>query len=137
MSDAFGDGDTSFQAAGSELGLRKLVDAFYDEMACNPAYRQLLQMHPEDLEVSRDKLARFLSGWLGGPRRYSEKYGSLNIPSAHAHLTLDEDARDSWLACMAYAIDQQPYSDEFKEYLLQALHVPAEAIRLRASKNAG
>ena len=137
MSKAFGEADASFQAAGGEAGLRTLVDAFYDEMAANPAYQRILHMHPEDLEESRDKLARFLCGWLGGPRRYSEKYGSLNIPTAHAHLAVDAEARDGWLACMAHAVEQQPWSREFKDYLLQALHVPAEAIRLRVEKSNG
>jgi hemoglobin len=30
------------------------------------------KMHPDNLEVSVDKLARFLCGWLGGPKLYND-----------------------------------------------------------------
>jgi len=131
----YGSGDTSFQAAGGEAGLRRLVDAFYDEMQRDPAARRILEMHPDDLAVSRDKLARFLSGWLGGPRRYQEKYGSITIPGAHRHLDIGESERDAWLRCMAVAVGRQPYADEFKDYLLEQLFVPAERIRQVCSES--
>ena len=41
-------------------------------------------MHPQDLAPARDKLTRFLCGWLGGPKLYAEKYGSIVIPQFHA-----------------------------------------------------
>lgn len=125
----YGEGDASFQAAGGEAGLRALVDAFYDIMAQLPQAQKIRAMHAEDLALSRDKLARFLCGWLGGPRRYSEKYGPINIPQAHRHLSIGEAERDAWLACMAQAIEQQPYAEDFKVYLLKALAVPAERCR--------
>lgn len=127
----FGKGDTSFRAAGGEAGLKKLVDAFYDRMGTDPRFRTIYEMHPPDIETSRDKLARFLCGWLGGPRRYSEKYGSLNIPAVHAHLPISEAERDQWLTCMHEAVAEQSYDDAFKRYLLQQLAVPATAIHKR------
>ncbi len=127
----YGTDDASFQAAGGEPGLRKLVDDFYQIMAELPEAREILQMHPEDLEESRDKLARFLCGWLGGPKRYQEKYGSIRIPPAHAHLKIGTAQRDAWLQCMSVALAKQPYTQEFKDYLLQQLSVPAERCRNR------
>jgi len=129
MGSEYGNGDASFQAAGGEPGLRRLVDDFYAEMQRLPEARRILAMHPENLAVSRDKLARFLSGWLGGPRRYQERYGSITIPSAHRHLDVGEAERDAWLQCMANAVALQPYADDFKAYLLAQLFVPAERIR--------
>ena len=87
-------------------------------------------MHPSDLEISRDKLARFLCGWLGGPRRYSEKYGPIQIPRAHAHLAVGVEERDAWLSCMHAALEDAPYAEEFKRYLMRELAVPAERIRV-------
>jgi hemoglobin len=43
-------------------------------------------MHKGDLETIKDKLSLFLMGWLGGPRLYADKYGSISIPQAHQHL---------------------------------------------------
>ena len=125
----YGDGDASFQAAGGEEGIRRLVEAFYAAMQSLPQCARILAMHPPDLEVSRDKLARFLSGWMGGPKRYQERYGPIAIPSAHRHLDVGRDDRDAWLACMAVALDAQPYDPAFKTYLMEQLFVPAERIR--------
>ena len=96
----FGDGDTSFLAAGEEAGVRALVDHFYDLMGSDESYSPIREMHPADNQTSRDKLARFLCGWLGGPRLYNEKYGQIIIPAAHAHLDIGDAEHDQWLACM-------------------------------------
>ncbi|MGE3771910.1 MAG: group II truncated hemoglobin [Gammaproteobacteria bacterium] len=128
---AYGVGDASFRAAGGEDGIRRLVDDFYDAMERLPEAAAIRAMHPADLGSARDKLARFLCGWMNGPKRYQEKYGPISIPGAHAHLAVDAAARDAWLACMAEALDRQPYPDGFKRYLFQQLSVPAERVRNR------
>ena len=127
----YGEGDASFQAAGGVTGLRKLVDDFYDLMEQLPESKEIRDMHPEDLTESRDKLARFLCGWLGGPKLYREKYGPIRLPSAHAHLNVNTRQRDAWLACMQKALEKQPYADSFKSYLIEQLNIPAERIRTR------
>lgn len=122
----FGEGDASFQAAGGVAGIERLVDDFYAIMDEAEFAREIRRMHSADLATSRDKLARFLCGWLGGPKRYGEKYGPIQIPAAHAHLRIDAAERDAWLECMRLAIARQPYAPEFADYLLHALRVPAE-----------
>lgn len=129
----FGIGDASFQAAGGEDGIFKLVNAFFDRMGNDQRFLTIWEMHPDDKDVSRDKLARFLCGWLGGPRLYSEKYGAIGIPRVHAHLAIDTPERDQWLTCMDESVAEQPYSPEFKTYLMQQLFVPAEAVRRRCA----
>lgn len=126
---AYGDGDGSYQAAGGQEGLRKLVDAFYDEMETLEAAAEIRAMHPAELEISRDKLALFLCAWLGGPKLFSEKYGPIRLPMAHQHLDVRAEHRDAWLLCMARALVAQPYPQEFKKYLMEQLAVPAERIR--------
>ena len=125
----YGDGDTSFQAAGGEEGIRQLIDDFYDIMDTLPEARGIRDMHPQDLTVSRDKLARFLCGWLGGPKLYWEKYGRIQIPRAHNHLRIGIHERDTWLLCMWKALGAQPYEEDFKRYLIEQLFVPAERSR--------
>ena len=126
---AFGRGDATFIAVGGEDGIRRLVDTFYDHMDAAPELATLRAMHPEDLTESRDKLARFLCGWTGGPRRYHERYGPIAIPIAHRHLPIGSAERDAWMACMARALSDQPYPPELVRYLLEQLFVPAERIR--------
>lgn len=125
----YGTLDASFQAAGGIAGIEQLVNDFYDIMDVIPEARTIRAMHPADLAESRDKLARFLCAWLGGPRRYAEKYGSIHIPGAHQHLAIGDAERDAWLLCMEQAIARQPYAPAFAGYLLRQLRVPAERVR--------
>ena len=125
----YGADDTSFLAAGQYAGIDKLVNRFYDYMESLPQAKKIRQMHPDDLTESREKLIRFLCGWLGGPKLFSEKYGPIRIPMAHAHLVINELERDTWLQCMQKAVDEQPWADDFKIYLMEQLFIPAERIR--------
>ena len=129
MTARFGEGDATYRAAGGEEGIHKLVNDFYDIMDTDPAYQRIRDWHESDLAVPRDKLARFLCGWMGGPRRYTEKYGKISIPEVHAHLAVTELERDLWLACMRAALGKQNYARELQTYLLRELGVPAERIR--------
>ena len=130
----FGQGDASFRAAGGFEGLVDLVERFYRQMDELPEAARIRAMHPADLTLSRDKLARFLAGWLGGPRLYDEAYGPIRIPMAHRHLDVGVAERDAWLACMRAALDETDHTPVFKRYLLRALAVPAERIRVVASR---
>ena len=131
----YGKGDASFQAAGGEPGIRKLVNDFFDRMGSDARFAPIYAMHPDDIDVSRDKLARFLCGWLGGPKLYNEKYGAIGIPRVHAHLATGLAERDQWLTCMSESVELQPYSESFKTYLMEQLFVPAEAVRRRCANN--
>ena len=131
---SYGNEDSSFHAAGEETGIRKLVEAFYKRMGSDSRFSTIYNMHPDDIETSIDKLARFLCGWLGGPKRFQEKYGSISIPSVHQHLNVGIDERDQWLTCMKESIDEQPYDLKFKEYLIKQLSIPAEVIRSRCNQ---
>ena len=124
----FGMADASYQAAGGFAGVQRLSAAFYRLMNELPQAAQLRSLHGEDLSVVQDKLACFLSGWLGGPRFFSEKYGPISIPSFHAKWPIGEELSNAWLTCMEQAIAEQPYTPEFAEYLLRQLRVPAERI---------
>lgn len=125
----YGTGDASYQAAGGESGLRRLVDTFFDRMGSDERFATIYALHPEDKAVSRDKLARFLCGWLGGPNLYNQKYGAIGIPRVHAHLAIATAERDQWLTCMAESVAEQPFAADFKKYLMEQLYVPAEAVR--------
>ena len=125
----YGTGDASFQAAGGEADIRQLVDDFFDRMGADERFATIYAIHPEDKDVSRDKLARFLCGWLGGPKRYNEKYGAISIPEVHAHLAIATAERDLWLTCMAETVELQPFAADFKKYLMEQLFVPAPAVR--------
>ena len=125
----YGQGDSTYQAVGGLDGLVSLVDFFYDAMEELPEVKNIRQMHSSDLTTSRDKLVYFLSGWMGGPQIYGDKYGGINIPMAHAHILIDEDDRDAWLLCMNTALEKMDYPESLQSYLMRELYRPAERIR--------
>ncbi|NQZ33365.1 MAG: group II truncated hemoglobin [Oceanospirillaceae bacterium] len=121
----YGVKDGSFQAAGGELGIFSLVEEFYCQMNSLEQAQKIRAMHPEDLTESIDKLASFLCGWLGGPKRYKEKYGSISIPRAHQHLKITPTEQHAWMLCMDKALQKTRYPKDFQEYLLIQLNIPA------------
>ena len=125
----YGEQDGTLKAVGGLEGLRRLVETFYRIMENTPEFRPLFDMHPEDIELTINKLTAFLSGWMGGERLYAKTYGEINLPRAHAHLIVTEKEKAMWLNCMAAALDELKYSEELKGYLLPQLEFPAERIR--------
>ncbi len=126
------EGDNQFQLAGGVAGITQLSNDFYDQMAALKESRKILHMHPTDLTVSREKLARFLCGYMNGPGLYEEKYGPLALGPAHGHLAIGSAEKEAWLLCMKKALEMQPYEQTFKDFLYMRLNVPAGRIQNRA-----
>ncbi len=130
MDDTTTNSNNAFHLLGGLEGVRALADSFYDIMTKIPEAREIRNMHPEDLGATRENLTLFLSGWLGGPPLYVEKYGSVNLTNIHALLDIDDAERDMWLSCMEQALHKQPIADELKRSLLNRFRIPAEKIRV-------
>ena len=126
----FGHEDTSYNAAGGEEGLHQLSKDFYYFMDTLPEAETIRKMHGKDLTESTEKLALFLCGWLGGPRLFQEKFGPIHIPKFHSYLKVGDAEKEAWLLCMEKALEKQNYTDDFKEYLITQLRVPAERIQV-------
>ena len=127
---SYGTGDSSYRAAGGSDGIDQLVHRFYEHMESLPEARAVRAMHADNVAEVRDKLAVFLVAWLGGPNEYRARFGAISIPSFHARFAIDEAERDAWLLCMARAVDDQPWTEAFKFYFMQAIAVPAERVRV-------
>ena len=52
----YGIGDASFHAAGGREGIFKLVNEFFDRMGSDERFATIWNMHPDDKDISRDKL---------------------------------------------------------------------------------
>ena len=120
----------AYHLLGGVEGVRALVHCFYDFMDTIEEARPIRDMHPKDMKDTRENLALFVCGWLGGPPLYIEKHGSLNITELHSLMNINEKERDMWLFCMEQALEQQEIDDGLKEYLLRRFKVPAEKIRV-------
>lgn len=97
---------SQYAMLGGETGVRHLVDRFYDLMDENKNGATLRAMHAKSLRVSRDKLFLFLSGWLGGPSLYIEKYGHPRLRQRHLPFRITSNERDQWLFCMNQALEE-------------------------------
>ena len=75
-----------YELLGGEEGVRALVDDFYDHMQLDERFAGIRAMHPQDMSTSRDKLFWFLSGWLGGPPLFEEKFGHPRLRARHYRL---------------------------------------------------
>ncbi len=97
---------TAFEWLGGEAKVHELVDRFYDLMDLEPGYKELRAAHGSTLADARQKLAWFLTGWLGGPNHYIERFGHPRLRARHMPFKIGLVERDQWLACMDQAMGE-------------------------------
>ncbi|MCF6437459.1 group II truncated hemoglobin [Pseudoalteromonas sp. MMG022] len=112
---------TPYEIMGGETGARALADRFYDIMASDPYAKPLYDMHPQPLDRIRQVFFEFLSGWLGGPDLFVEKYGHPRLRQRHMPFPIDKDLRDQWMYCMNKALDEQIDNPLLREGLRHSL----------------
>lgn len=122
---------TPYQLLGGESVLRQLVERFYAIMDENPDAAGIRVMHPADLSGSSDKLFMFLSGWLGGPDLFVEKFGHPRLRARHMPFAIGEVERDQWLACMYRAMEEIPMEPELRQHLEESFYKTADFMRNR------
>ena len=123
--------ETPYALLGGEAKLRELVDRFYDLMDLEPAFAGIRKLHPTDLANSRDKLFMFLSGWMGGPGLYAERFGHPMLRARHMPFAIGAAERDAWMACMIQAMEGTGVDDRLRGALAQAFFGTADWMRNR------
>ena len=94
-----------YESIGGIDKIDELVDRFYDLMALESGLSYLRDMNPQDLTGSREKLKFFLTGWMGGPDIYSQKYGHPMLRARHLPYKIGNKERNQWLICMYQAME--------------------------------
>ncbi|MEN3159552.1 group II truncated hemoglobin [Alkalimonas sp. NCh-2] len=112
---------TPYTIMGGEAAVRRLANRFYDVMETAPEARELLAIHPQPLDAIRQKFFEFLSGWLGGPALFEEKYGHPRLRARHLPFTVNQQLRDQWMFCMNQALDEVVEQPLLREGLRQSL----------------
>jgi len=120
---------TPYQLIGGAERVRELVDRFYAYMDELPEVRKIRDMHAKSLRASREKLYLFLSGWLGGPDLYVEKYGHPMLRRRHLPFAIGSEERDQWLLCMRRALDDMQLEAGLRNYLDQNFWRTADHMR--------
>jgi hemoglobin len=120
---------TAYELLGGDVRVRALVDRFYDLMDLEPAYVDLRQAHGPSLADARDKLYWFLSGWLGGPSLYIERFGHPRLRARHLPFSIGIKERDQWLACMMQSMNELAVEPNLAARLHQAFFQTADWMR--------
>ena len=123
---------TYYRRLGGEQALRRLIDRFYDLMDEQMEFFGIRQLHPSELNRSRDKLFMFLSGWLGGPNLYVERFGHPQLRARHLAFSIASSERDQWMACMGQAMEETGVEKPLRQELQGALFRTADFLRNRA-----
>ncbi|KAB2897949.1 MAG: group II truncated hemoglobin [Kofleriaceae bacterium] len=118
-----------YDRLGGEAAVRRLVDCFYDHMDTLAEATALRALHPSSLDSSRDKLAWYLTGWLGGPPVYVERFGHPRLRARHLPFPIDTRVRDQWMLCMRRALAETVTDDELRAFLDQTLDRLADHMR--------
>ena len=97
---------TPYDFIGGESALRSLVDRFYFYMDILPEAQGIRSIHQANLASAKDKLFKFLSGWLGGPNLFIEEFGHPMLRRRHFPFKIGPSERDQWMLCMNKALDE-------------------------------
>jgi hemoglobin len=120
-----------YQRLGGEAGVRELVDRFYDYMDSLSEAKQIRGLHAKSLRGSREKLFLFLSGWLGGPDLYVQKYGHPRLRARHLPFSIGQTERDQWLLCMRKALADMQFPEDLRTQLEASFWKTADFMRNR------
>lgn len=121
-----------YERLGGEAGVRAIVERFYDLMDMETDFAGIRALHAPSLDGAREKLALFLTGWLGGPPVYVERFGHPRLRARHLPFAIATAERDQWLACMARALDDNAVAADLKASLMEAFFQTADWMRNRA-----
>ncbi|WP_115716922.1 group II truncated hemoglobin [Gallaecimonas mangrovi] len=111
---------TPYQLLGGEKAVRQLANRFYDIMATDPKAAELLAIHPQPMDSIRQRFFEFLSGWLGGPGLFEQKYGHPRLRARHLSFTVNASLRDQWMYCMEKALADEVKNPQLRKSLYNA-----------------
>ena len=108
-----------YAALGGEAMVRALVARFYVLMDILPEAAACRAVHPPSLVRAEEKLFEYLTGWLGGPPLYIEKYGHPRLRSRHFVAPIGAAEVEGWLLCFHQAwneiVPPSPVADSILE----------------------
>ncbi|MCB1447490.1 MAG: group II truncated hemoglobin [Rhizobiaceae bacterium] len=108
---------TLYQAIGGGETIRRLVRRFYELMDTLPEAKNCRAIHPPSLEGSERKLYEYLTGYLGGPPVYVEKYGHPRLRSRHFSAAIGPAERDEWILCFRRAMNETIEHPELRDII--------------------
>ena len=120
---------TLYERIDGETKLRPLDQSFYRYMDEIPETQTIRWMHADNLQSAEDKLFMFLSGWMGGPSLFIEKFGHPRLRQRHITFKIGESERDQWMLCMRHALDETIDDKTLRDELYASLYGVADFMR--------
>ena len=111
MSNNETDKPSLYDRLGGARGLRSYVDRFYEIMQSDPEAEAIWTLHRRPLDDLKDRLVLFLSGFVGGPVVYPQKYGAPMMRARHLPFPIGVAERNAWLNC-AYRAIAETFGDD-------------------------
>src|SRR4051812_45365249 len=116
---------TLYDEVGGADTFERLVHAFYEGVAGDPALRALYP--EEDLAPAERRLRMFLTQYFGGPTTYSAERGHPRLRMRHAPYPVTLDMRDRWMRHMLAAMDtldlDEAHPEQMRDYSPRAAHM--------------
>jgi hemoglobin len=122
---------TAYARIGGEDGVRRLVHRFYELMDTLPEAAACRAIHPPSLAGSEEKLFMYLTGWLGGPPLFTDRYGHPMLRRRHLHAPIAGPEIDGWLACFRQAWAETVTDAEITRVVLPQVENLAQHMRNR------
>ncbi|MBB1269734.1 group II truncated hemoglobin [Shewanella sp. SR44-3] len=119
----------AYDLIGGDKVIKAIAHEFYQQMQTRQDTQALLAIHRAPIAESEQKLYEFLSGWLGGPQLYQQKYGHPALRARHMPFAIDASMRDQWLSCMHSAIEKHIKKPEHRQAIIQAISTLADHMR--------
>ncbi|RAI60003.1 group II truncated hemoglobin [Roseicella frigidaeris] len=123
---------TPYARIGGEAGLRRFTRRFYALMDSLPEAAACRALHPESLAGAEQKLFEYLSGWLGGPPLFTDKYGPPMLRRRHLHAPIAGAEIEGWLACFRRAWAEEVADPTLGPLVLPQVEGLARHMRNRA-----
>jgi hemoglobin len=127
---------TLYEAIGGDAAVRKLVRRFYELMETLPEASHCRAVHPPSLARAEERLYEYLTGYLGGPQLYIEKYGHPRLRSRHFVAPIGPLERDEWLLCFRMALDQTIEHPKLRDIVWTPIEQLAHHMQNRESSDA-
>jgi hemoglobin len=83
-----------------------------------PEASRVRAVHPPSLEGSEEKFYEYMTGYLGGPPLYTDKYGHPRLRSRHFGAEIGPVERDEWLLCFRRALEETVSNPKLRDIIL-------------------
>ena len=116
---------------GGAAAVRELVKHFYDIVETDPDGAPVHRLHLQGMGINHLRQTQFeyLSGFLGGPKLYVERYGHANNRKIHEHVEIGTAEVESWLKCMNKAIHKAGLSTDIEQRLMPIFTHAAKSLK--------